>query len=159
MTPGKKQRWLTTWVPHRLEMLLSPAWQAVPRPLHKLIERLEIEHLRHGGFENGHLFVSYQQFVDYGISKRSIRPTLALGEALKLIKVDRVEEVGGGNLRPPNRYGLTFTPLKGKREPGDEWRQVSKQQAETALEAYRQATAPGSAACSDADQTARRNAA
>lgn len=159
MTAGKRRKWLTAFVPHRLELLLSPAWQAVPRPLQKLLERLEIEHLRHGGYENGHLFVSYEQFVSYGISKRSIRPTLALGEALKLITVSRADEVGSGNLRPPNAYGLTYVPMKGKNAVGDEWKQVSKDQAERAVEAYRQATATGSSASVERSLKVRRKAA
>ena len=46
-----KQRWLNCWIANRLEMLISPAWQHVPRPLRRMLERLEIEHLRHGGLK------------------------------------------------------------------------------------------------------------
>jgi hypothetical protein len=159
MSNPKKRKWLNAFVPHRLELLLSPAWQAVPRPLQKLLERLEIEHLRHGGYENGGLFVSYEQLVLYGLSKRTIRPTLALGEALKLITVFRTEEVGGSNIRPPNSYGLTYVPMKGKGTPGDEWKQVTRDQADRAVDAYRQAIAAGAGGSSEYAQKSKRRAA
>ena len=160
MSNPRKRRWLTTaWVAHRLELLLSPAWQAIPRPLQRLLDRLEIEHMRHGGFENGHLFVSYGQFVEYGISKRSVRATIELGEALKLITVSRVEEVGAGNLRPPNRYGLSYVPKKGSTVPGDEWKTISKDQADRALSIYRQAIVAGAGGASEQPEKSKRRAA
>ncbi|MDX0542049.1 hypothetical protein GOC91_03320 [Sinorhizobium medicae] len=133
----KKQRWLQAYIPHRLELLQSPAWQNAPRPLARLIERLEIEHLRHGGQNNGELFVAYSQFVAYGVSKKSICRTLRLGEELGLIEVVRTEGLIRGDLRPPNGYRLTFVPAKNRTAPSDEWRGVSKERAEALVAAYR----------------------
>ncbi|AEG51908.1 MULTISPECIES: hypothetical protein [Sinorhizobium] len=133
----KKQRWLTAFIAHRLEMLLSPAWQNAPRPLAKLIERLEIEHLRHGGQNNGELYVSYAQFAAYGISKRAICRTLKLGEDLGLIEVVRGEGIIRGDIRPENAYRLTFVPAKNRKSPTDEWKQISKERAKDLVTAYR----------------------
>lgn len=55
-------------MPLRLEMLTAPAWAAVPVPLRRILERLEVEHLKHGGKDNGYLRVDYSQFVDCGVA-------------------------------------------------------------------------------------------
>ena len=106
-------------------MMLSPAWQHAPRPLRRILERLEIEHLRHGAQNNGELFVSFGQFVEYGVSRRSIRPTLELGEALGLLQVTRPHE-NISDIRPPNAYRLTYVEAKGSAAaPTDEWKSVN----------------------------------
>jgi hypothetical protein len=133
----KKRRWLSQFVPHRLEMLLHPAWQKAPRPLRKVLERLEIEHLRHGGYNNGELFVSYLQFVDCGVSKRSIRPTLQLGEDLGLIEVIQGHETVRSDIRPANSYRLTYVPARGKENPTDEWMRISSDQVDRLVVAFK----------------------
>ncbi len=125
------------FIPRRLEMLLSPSWQNAPRPLLRLIERLEIEHLRHGGQNNGELYVSYTQFVDYGVSKKSVRSTLKLGEDLGLLEVIREEGIVRGDIRPDNCYRLTYVPAKGKQNPSDEWKGLTDERAKALVETYR----------------------
>ncbi len=119
----------------RLEMLLHPAWQLAPVPLRRMLERLEVEHLRHGGFRNGELFVSWNQFVAASISRRKITPTQELGQALGLMFVKRPDEPGG-DLRAPNAYGLTYLPLKGKDAPSDDWKLLTRDRVETLVNAY-----------------------
>ncbi len=130
-----KREWLKCWVPHRLELYLSPSWVGAPRPLKVMLERLEIEHMRHGGFNNGELFVSYRQFVEHGISRKSIRRTQQLGVALGLMAV-RYDEAEGSDIRPPNAYLITYLPVKGK-APSDEWKSVPKERVQALLKAYR----------------------
>lgn len=96
-----KQKWLTTWVPHRLEMLVSPAWRARPIAVMRIIERLEEEHLRHGGTQNGKLYVSFLQFQNAGVSKRVIKPALECAAALGLIEVIKEGEARGDAPRMP----------------------------------------------------------
>lgn len=133
----RRTKWLTCFVPHRLEMLRSPAWQSMPRPLYKIIERLEIEHLAHGGQENGHLYVPFSQFERYGVSKRRIRRLLELGQDLGLVEVLRDPSATNWDIRPPNAYRLTYVPARSQRLPTDEWRSISKERAATLLERYR----------------------
>lgn len=132
----KKGKWRTCFVPHRLEMLLSPAWQAMPIPLGRIVERLEIEHLRHGGQENGYLCVGYNQFVEHGVSRKAIRPALDLGVELGLIRVI-VPEDHRGDLRAPNLYELCFEPAKGRHNPTDEWKRVTREKAAEYLARYK----------------------
>lgn len=139
---AKSRRWLTAWVPHRLEMLISPAWQLAPRPLRRLLERLEIEHLRHGGFNNGELFVSFSQFVDAGISRRAVKPTIDLGVGLGLIEVFQDADGHQRDIRPPNAYRLTYVPAKGKTAPTDEWKTLKSETVKLLVAAFKDEGAP-----------------
>ena len=137
-----RREWMTAdggFLPLRLGMLLSPAYQARTRPLALILERLEIEHLRHGGKHNGGLCVSYRQFEEYGVSPRTIRPSLSLGEALGLMQVIQIQEVAG-DIRPENMYRLTYVPERDKKAPTDEWRYVTADQIAKAVEEFRART-------------------
>lgn len=139
MTTSKagKQAWLTNFIPHRREMLRSASWQARPVPLARILERLEIEYLQHGGANNGQLYVSHSQFVTYRVSRRVIAATLALGEKLGLLEVIKESSCTGGNLRPPNRYRLTYVPKRGAKAPTDEWKNVTEARAKKYVVDYR----------------------
>lgn len=124
------------WIAHRLVLLVSPAWHGRPAPLRTVLERLEIEHLRHGGRENGHLFVSYDQFVKHGVSRKAVRPAIRLGERLGLLAIVQGEEPIG-NIRAPNRYRLTYVPEKRRRAPTDEWSVIDTLVVKRALESFK----------------------
>jgi hypothetical protein len=124
----RRHKWLNCFIAHRLEMLLSPAWWHAPVPLRRILERLEIEYLRHGARNNGALYVAFSQFVEIGVSRRAIRPMLDVGEALGLLQVLRVEDCLG-DLRSPNAYRLTYVPAMNASLPTDEWKSVSKERA------------------------------
>jgi len=124
------------WVAHRLRLLMSPAWQHRPRPLCTILERIEIEHMRHAGKENGHLVVTYDQFVAYGVSRRAVAPAIACGVRLGLVEVRQAHEVTR-NIKSPNEYRLTYLPEKDRRAPTDEWAGVTAEQAKKATEVFK----------------------
>lgn len=132
----KKNPWLTSYIPHRLEMFESPAWKARSVPLARILERLEVEHMRYAGGRNGGLNVSYTQFHDCGVSRRTIAPALKLGSQLGLLEVISGQRNPPGNLRPPNSYRLTYVPATGARAPTDEWKKVNNGQAAQYLASY-----------------------
>ena len=134
---SRKTRWLDCWVPHRLEMLKHPSWRLAPIPLRRAIERFEIEHLGHGGQKNGHLFVSYGQLEQTGISRRSIAAVLELGWQLGLVETIRPNDPLG-DIRSPNAYRLTYVPAKGKGAPTDEWRRLKPEEASAFIEKFRE---------------------
>jgi hypothetical protein len=65
------------YIAHRLAMIESPAYRVLSFHARRCLDRIEIEHLRHGGKENGRLPVTYDQFIEYGVmSRRFIGPAL-----------------------------------------------------------------------------------
>ena len=79
------------WVWHTIDLLSSPAWKVRSNQLAKLLDLLELEHLRHGGAENGHLKQTYSQIdrIDGGVSSKFIAAAIAEGEELGLIEAHR----------------------------------------------------------------------
>ena len=132
-----KKKWLDCFVPHRLEMMLHPTWRLAPVPLRRMLERIEVEHLRHGGFKNGELYVSWNQFVIASISRRKITPLNDLGEALGLLKVIRAEDATY-DLRAPNAYRLTYLPSAKNAAPTDEWKSVTEDRVKALVKAFRE---------------------
>jgi len=110
---------------HRRSLLESYSWRVLTVEARKVLDRIELEHLRHGGKENGSLIVSYSAFYEYGMPKysRAIARAIQEAEALGLLRVVR----GGFGKRGrgiPNRYRLTYLPtLNGPAT--DEWREIA----------------------------------
>src|SRR5689334_381500 len=79
------------WVSIGEGLLESCAWRAASGLARKVVDRIMLEHLRHGSLENGNLPVTYDDFVAYGLRRHSVR--LALQEAIALGLID-LEEPG-----------------------------------------------------------------
>ena len=111
--------------PRLIEMLESPAYRVLTNAAHRVISRIEIELGHHGGNDNGRLPVTYDNFVDYGITRESIAPAIREAEALGFIRVKRGR---GGNAdnSTPNLFGLTFSYDRGSRAnpPTQDWRKI-----------------------------------
>lgn len=113
---------------HTRELLMSPAWRSRSINCVRLLEFLEIEHLAHGGQENGFLVAPFDQLQRFGIPRRLIKAAIQEAEALGLLVVRRGKLIG--QKRPKaNRYRLTYfwtrTDIDGVRdvqEPSDEWK-------------------------------------
>lgn len=58
------------------EMIESPAYRVLSLQARKVMRRLELEHLAHGGQENGRLPCRYQDFVEYGCRKNTLAAAL-----------------------------------------------------------------------------------
>ncbi len=89
-------------------MLESPAFMALSMPGLRCIMRLVIEHLAHGGAENGNLKVTHAQFVEYGVGHNSVKPALIEAEALGFVELTYQGGRSYGDTRMPSRYRLTF---------------------------------------------------
>jgi hypothetical protein len=127
------------FIPHTLEMRQSPAWRALPDVDRRVLDRLEVEHMQHGGKENGRLICTYDQLAKAGIRRASL--ALAIRQLIALGFV-RITERGGraiADVRQPARYRLTY-PLgvsrlefgSDKREevsPTHDWRLIATDQA------------------------------
>jgi hypothetical protein len=111
------------YIAHRLAMIESPAYRVLSFHARRCLDRIEIEHLRHGGNENGQLPVTYDQFIEYGVmSRRFIGPALRELEALGFIEITEHGCAGNAAYRAPNKFRLTYIPAEWKAT--DEWRRI-----------------------------------
>jgi hypothetical protein len=108
------------FVPHGLALIESPAWRSLSREVHLLLARIEIEHMRHGGKENGGLVIPYTDLERY-ISghRRMITRALRDAEALGLLEVSR-GRAGKGEHKAPSKYRLTYLSTPDQK-PTNEW--------------------------------------
>ena len=126
------------FVPHRPAMLRSPALRVLSLTGRRILDRLEIEHLNHGGKENGKLPVTFANLRKFGMANgeliaRGIRELRALG----FVELTRVGRAGNGEHRKANLFRITYLPADGK-EPTDEWRRIETvQEAEKIARAIR----------------------
>jgi hypothetical protein len=111
------------YVKHRLEMLCSPAWRALSPAAKCVLERLEIEHMRHAGKNNGQLICTYQDFVDHGIRRMSIAPAIRQLTELGFVVITQRGWRSSGHHRPAH-YRLTYVENNGGPPPTDEWSKV-----------------------------------
>ena len=114
------------WVAHTKGMRESSAWRCLPDTARRVLDRLELEHMRHGGARNGDLICTYSDFVRSGIRRASI--SLAIRQTVALGFVE-VMDSGGRSIsgfRAPSRYRLTYLNGVGRSSiPTDDWKRIS----------------------------------
>ena len=127
------------WLWHTVDLLTSPAWRARSDQLARLLDLLEVEHLKNGGAENGHIHQTYSQIQAGGIARKYIAATIGEGEGLGLIAVQH----GMRKSRTQShmsKFRLTYLPAKvvnpeyqgGKPyyvAPSDDWKRITEDRA------------------------------
>jgi len=101
-----------SFVPHTAELLNSPAWRYRSLYAMRFIDRLELEHTRHNGLENGYLKFTRRQMQQAGIQSRGIEATIEEVEALGLVTITHRGAYRGGARNDPNTYRLNYLPWK-----------------------------------------------
>jgi hypothetical protein len=96
------------WMWRTLAMLESPAWRTLPAGSITIVERIEIEHARHAGTENGKLPVTYDNFEAHGAQRKLIPFYIRVAETLGFIDVTEQGHAGAGDTRRAARYALTW---------------------------------------------------
>ena len=86
------------------KLLASRAWQALGINGRRFVDFLMIEHMRHGGRQNGFLVAPHRQLEEFGIGARLVSG--AIEEAERLGLVDCRRGVG----RRPSLFELTWLP-------------------------------------------------
>jgi hypothetical protein len=120
------------FVMHGLAMIDSPAWQVLSLSARRVLDRIEIEHMRHGGAQNGRLPVTYDDFVHYGIHRHAIAPAIRQCEALGFLEVAQRGHAGNAEYRSPNHFRLTYLNFMGGRgPPTNEWSRIETIEAAT----------------------------
>jgi hypothetical protein len=97
-------------------LLESEAWRSLGINARRFLDFLMLEHMRHGGKENGSLLAPRSHLVQFGIGARYISPAIEETERLGL--VDRERGVG----RRPSLYALTWLPTSDGSAPSNRWR-------------------------------------
>jgi hypothetical protein len=124
---GRAKRWKLEgqFIPHTLDMRESPGFRALTMPARRVLDFLELEHLRHGGAENGNLLAPYAQLVTWGVTKRDIAPAIATLVRFGFIRrTEHGQRLGG---RPnATRYALTWLPTSDGQLPTEDFRKVSR---------------------------------
>lgn len=126
---GEGWIWLTG------ELINSLAWRSMSVNCLKLTLRLLLEHINHGGLENGRLVCTYKDFQEYGLTRNKIRPAIEEADFLGLVKHQRGERVFAKN--QPNSYRLTFYGTSEVRDPTNEWKGVTEEKVEVYREKKR----------------------
>jgi hypothetical protein len=125
-SPRRKNRISGQFSVRLIEMLESPAYGALSLSGHKVISRLEIELAHHGGNDNGKLPVTYQNFVDFGVTRECVAPATRETVALGFVEITRQGRGGNAEFREPSLYRLTYSHARDSRQrpPTDEWRKI-----------------------------------
>jgi hypothetical protein len=140
---GRASRYSGPFVGKTREMLESPAFMVLSGAARRVQSRLEIELLHHGGNDNGKLVVTFDQFENYLIGRKSVAPALRELEALGFIEIVERGCAGNAGYGKPNIFRLTYRPSVGAPEDGShEWRRVKTIEDALRIQKAARATPP-----------------
>lgn len=123
-TSAKRWKFDEGFIGEPMSLLESPGYRALNFPALKILGFLKLEHVRHGGTENGRLMAPYRQLEALGISARKIKPALVMLEAFGIIALTSNGSRMGGR---PNAatYALTWLPTCDGLMPTETYKNVS----------------------------------
>jgi hypothetical protein len=114
----------TSWCWLTADILESPAWRALTGNALKVVLRIALEHLKHGGVDNGRLPVTYQDFEKCGVRKNSIREAQLVAVHLGFIDRTVGEVPWHGDIRQPSTFGLTWLPRYDGQPASNKWTRI-----------------------------------
>jgi hypothetical protein len=97
-------------------LIQSDAWRAAGINTRRFLDFLFLEHMAHGGKENGRLKAPYRQLEQFNINARFVSEAIAEAEKLGLVDCHR------GGMRVATTYTLNWLPLSDGTEPIERWR-------------------------------------
>lgn len=102
------------------QIMRSSAFRAMSLNARKLVDRVLIEHMDHGGAQNGELIVTYADLVDWGIRRNSIPPAIAEVVALGILehRPGRASHIAGKG--HPQVFRISWLPT-GDEPPSTKW--------------------------------------
>ena len=106
--PRKKSAIAGAFIAHPRQLLESPSMRVLSLAERRALDRIELEHMAHGGAENGRLPVTYVDFKKWGVRPDSIAGAIRALEALGLIEITRHGYAGVAEKRAPSLYRLTY---------------------------------------------------
>jgi hypothetical protein len=122
------------FIPHTRELLMSDAWRG--RSIHaaRVLEFFELEHLKHGGKENGLLKGTRRQLTEFGVSAQFVKGAIEENIKRGLLEVTCRGGYAGGARQTPSLYRITYLAWKLERPnarpewipPTNEWLKFQK---------------------------------
>ncbi|KZK76156.1 hypothetical protein PsAD46_05413 [Pseudovibrio sp. Ad46] len=94
------------WIWVTGELLESETYRSLSINARKVLDRLKIEHIAHGGKENGKRKVTHLQFAEYGVGRNRIADAIDELAYVGLIAVNRGR--AGKGTGHPNEFRLTW---------------------------------------------------
>jgi hypothetical protein len=94
----------------------------------RVLERIEIEHMEHGGVENGALPVTHKDFMAAGVKASEITPAIKKLVFLGIIHHERGGRYGGTN--KPSKFGLAWLPDQSGSPATNRWKAITAEQIE-----------------------------
>ncbi len=116
----------------------------MPLSTRRVLDRVVLENMAHGGAQNGDLIVTYDDFVRFGLSSRRAT-AVAIRTAVDLGFLDVVERGhrSYGGVRRPSRYRLTWLDACDGGTRSNRWRAVTtRAQAEQIVRRAREKPQP-----------------
>jgi hypothetical protein len=101
----------------------------MPLASRRFAERLILEHMAHGGGQNGELVATYDNIEQYGVRRQSIPEAIAVAEALGFVDVTFQGKRSYGGARQPSTYGLTWLPRCDRTPPSHRWKAIDSAKA------------------------------
>jgi len=95
------------------DVLESYAYRVLSLSARKVLDRIELENMYHGGADNGKLPVTYEDFQKYGMDRGAIAPAIREAVALGFLEVTEPGCAGNAEFRSPNKFRLTYLPAHG----------------------------------------------
>jgi hypothetical protein len=127
-----------SFIAHPKSMRESWAWRLLPDNARRVLDRLELEHMRQGGAMNGELKCTYTDFEEAGLRRQSVALAIRQAAALGFVEITRKGYKTAAEFRVPSLYRLTYVYNADARRQGmptNEWERIAgKQQAEAALQ-------------------------
>jgi hypothetical protein len=96
------------FAPHRRSMKESVAWRALPDNARRVLDRLELEHMRQGARENGRLICTYTDFEEWALRRKSIARALREAVALGFLEITGRGYKAATGFRQPSTYRVTY---------------------------------------------------
>jgi len=113
------------WVSYPRSMVECPALRVLSRAVVLAMHRIELEHMVHGGAENGRLQVTRRQFEEWGVHRDAIGPAIREIAALGFAEVTEHGHAGVGGHGVSNRFRLTYVNTKSREQPTNEWQLIT----------------------------------
>jgi hypothetical protein len=107
-------------------MLESESWSAMPLSARRVVDRVVLEHLAHGGTQNGELVVTYDDLARFGLSsRRATAAAIRIAVSLGFLDITVRGRRAFGGARLPSRYGLTWLPKCDRTPASNRWRGIA----------------------------------